>query len=54
MYVGHFAIGAAVKAARPRLPRPSILPEAAFMDVVDGRRVTPVIDPLPAPSRSPC
>lgn len=51
MYVGHFAIGATVKAARPRLP---ILPEAAFMDVVDGRRVTPVIDPLPAPSRSPC
>jgi hypothetical protein len=36
MYVGHFAIGLAIKAASPRTPNLPIMMGVGFMDIMDG------------------
>ena len=36
MYVGHFAIGVAIKSVSPKTPTLPIMLGVGFMDIVDG------------------
>lgn len=54
MYVGHFAIGLAAKAASPRTPTLPILLGVGFLDVVDGVLVMLGVDHVtPDPAAGP-
>src|SRR5215468_7344685 len=44
MYVGHFAIGVAIKSASPRTATLPIMLGVGFMDIVDGLLIVAVID----------
>ena len=44
MYVGHFAIALAMKAAKPKIPALPLILGAGFMDIVDGLLIVAGLD----------